>query len=87
LTILWRKYQNHPGIGNELICMSEKGELDKSVAYLKKASKNALTKLYSGAQDAKRRKTNEFLTDMIISKWSDILSSFKAIEHQKLTDR
>ena len=51
-------------------------ELDKSVAFIKKASSKIVGKLYSEYDRKRSQKANEFLTDLLISKFSDTLGGF-----------
>jgi len=65
---------------DELLKLAEDGELDKSVAFVKKASSKIVDKLY-GKYDRKRsQKANEFLTDLLISKFSSTLGGLDAID-------
>ena len=68
---------------DQLLKLAEDGDLDKSVAYIKKASQKIIDKLYTEYEKKRLQKTNEFLTDLVISKFSDILKGFDAIEDPK----
>ena len=59
--------------------LAEDGELDKSVAYIKKASKKIIDKLYSEYERKRAQKANEFLTDLLISKFAQSLGGLDAI--------
>ena len=50
--------------------LAKDGDLDKSVAYIKKASQQAINKLYTEYECKRMQKANEFLTDLVISRWS-----------------
>ena len=63
-----------------LIRLAEDGELDKSVAYIRKASKKVIEKLYEEYERKRLRKANEFITDSLISKFADTLGGLNAIE-------
>ena len=63
-----------------LIRLAEDGYLDKSVVYIKKASKKAIDKLYTEYERKRMRKANEFITDSIISKFAGVLGGLDAIE-------
>ena len=63
-----------------LLRLAESGDIDKSVAYIKKASKKIVDKLYEEHERKQLRRTNEFITDAIISKFSETLGGLDAIE-------
>lgn len=72
---------------NELTKLAEDGELDKSVAYIKKASNKVIDKLYVEYECKRMQKANEFLTDLLISKFSSTLGGLNAIENpEELTN-
>ena len=48
------------------------GDLDKSVAYIK-ASQKVINKLYTEYERKRMQKANEFLTDLLISKFANTL--------------
>ena len=60
--------------------LAEKGDLDKSVAYIKKASQTVINKLYIEYERKRMEKANDFLTDLLISKFPNALGGFDAIE-------
>ena len=60
--------------------MAEDGDLDKSVAYIKKASQKVINKLYTEYERKRMQKANEFLTDLLISRFTNTLGGFDAIE-------
>ena len=69
-----------------LLKLAEDGDLDKSVAYLKKVSHKAINKLYTNYERKRMHKANEFLTDLLISRFSNTLGGLDAIESpEKLT--
>ena len=55
------------------------GDLDKSVAYIK-ASQKVINKLYTEYERKRMQKVNEFLTDLLISKFANTLGGLDAIE-------
>ena len=65
---------------SELIKLAEDGEIDQSVKYIKTASYKLITKLYKEYEDKRLQKTNEFLTDLLISKFSNLLGGLDATE-------
>ena len=65
---------------NELLLLSEDGEILQSVAQLKKASGKQVLKIYSEYERQQAEKANVFLTDLLISKFSDLLGGLEAIE-------
>ena len=64
----------------ELLQLSEDGEIKQSVAYLKKASNKQIVKIYAEYERLQAEKANVFLTDLLISKFSDLLGGLDAIE-------
>ena len=64
----------------ELLQLSEDGEIKQSVASLKKASNKVILKIYAEYERQQAEKANVFLTDLLISKFSDILGNLDAIE-------
>ena len=69
---------------DELLKLAQDGELDKSVAYIKKASTKIIEKLYIEYERKRMVRANEFLTDVVISKFSDVLGGFDAIEDSEV---
>ena len=65
---------------DQLLKLAEDGDLDKSVAYIKKASQKIIDKLYSEYERRRTQKANEFLTDLLISKFASTLGGLGAIE-------
>ena len=64
----------------ELIKLSEDGEISQSVQNLKKANDKVIQKIYSEYEVKQAERANEFLTDLLISKFADILGGLEAIE-------
>ena len=67
----------------ELIRLSEDGEINQSVQNLKKASNKVILKIYAEYEIKQAEKANIFLTDFLISKFSDLLGGFEAIERSE----
>ena len=65
---------------DELLKLAEDGDLDKSVAYIKKASHKVINKLYTEYERKRMQKANEFLTDPLISKFANTLGGIDGIE-------
>ena len=65
---------------NVLLNLAEDGDLDKSVAYIKTASQKVINKLYTGYERKRMQKADEFLTDLVISRFSKTLGGLDAIE-------
>ena len=65
---------------NVLLKLAEDDALDKSVAYIKKASHKVINKFYTNYECKRMQKTNEFLTDLLISRFSNTLGGFDAIK-------
>ena len=64
---------------DELLKLAEDGNLDKSVAYTK-ASHKVINKLYTEYERKRMQRANEFITDILISKFADTLGGLDAIE-------
>ena len=64
----------------ELIRLSENGQIDRTVVSVKKASSKIVEKLYSKYERQRMQKANEFLTDQLISKFASVLDGLDAIE-------
>ena len=65
---------------DELLKLAEDGDLDKSVNYIKKASQKVINKLYTEYERKRMQKANEFLTDLLISRFTNTLGGLDAIE-------
>ena len=64
----------------ELLQLSEDGEITQSVASLKKASGKVILRIYAEYERQQAEKANAFLTDLLISKFADLLGGLEAIE-------
>ena len=64
----------------ELFLLSEDEEIPQSVAQLKKASGKQVMKIYAEYERQQTEKANAFLTDLLMSKFSDLLGGLEAIE-------
>ena len=64
----------------ELIKLSEDGEISQSVQNLKKSSDKVILKIYAEYEVKQAEKANAFLTDLLISKFADLLGGLEAIE-------
>ena len=64
----------------ELIRLSEDGEISQSPQNLKKASDKVILKIHAEYEAKQAVKANVFLTDLLISKLSDLLGGLEAIE-------
>ena len=64
----------------ELIRLSEDGEISQSVQNLKKASDKVILKIHAEYEVKQAEKANAFLTDLLISKFADLLGGLEAIE-------
>ena len=65
---------------NVLLKLAEDGDLDKSMAYIRKPSHKAINKLYTNYERKRMQKANEFLTDLLINRFSNTLGGLDAIE-------
>ena len=64
----------------ELIRLSEDGEISQLVQNLKKVSDKIILKIYNEYEIKQAEKANVFLTDLLISKFADLLGGLEAIE-------
>ena len=65
---------------DELLTLAENGDLDKSIAYIKKASKKVINKIHAEYQRKSMEDAYDFLTDLSISLIAKSLGGFDAIE-------
>ena len=56
------------------------------MAYIKKASKKVIDKLYEEYERKRMSKANEFITEHLISKFAETLGGLNAIESQERTN-
>ena len=68
---------------SELIQLAEDGDLDQSIAYIKKASSKIINKLYHEYEERRLQKANEFFTDLVISTFSSLLGGLDVIQDPK----
>ena len=64
----------------ELIRLCEDGEISHSVQNLKKANDKVILKIYVEYEVRQAEKAKVFLTDLLISKFADLLGELDAIE-------
>jgi hypothetical protein len=67
-------------IRKELIALAEDGDIDKSVACIKKASAKVINKLHHDVLRTRTAKVHAPVTDKIISNFADLLGGLDAIE-------
>ena len=72
--------------GAELIRLSEDEEIEQSVKTIRKASEKTINKIYAEYEAKQAEKANSFLTDVLISKFSDLLGGLDAIESSEELD-
>ncbi len=82
--------QSHPtqaddiqSLRNELITLAEKHEIKHSAAYIKKASHSALEKIKSDYERKQLEETNEFLTETLMGKLSELMEEANMIDDAK----
>ena len=71
----------------ELIRLSEDGEIEQSIKHIKNAWEKVIRKIYAEYELKQAEKTNCFLTDMFISKFSSLLGGLDAIESGEELDK
>jgi hypothetical protein len=60
--------------------LSRDGIIDKSPAFIKKANKKLIEKLYSEYESERFGKASDFMTVLIISKFASVLGGIDAVE-------
>ena len=65
---------------SELIKLPENGEMDQPIKYIKKVSSKVISKLYKEYEEKRMQKANEFLIDLLISRFSKLLGSLDAMD-------
>ena len=68
----------------ELVSLSEDGGIDQSVKYLKKASAKVLNKIYAEYKGKGLERANQFLKDLAISKFANLLGGLDAIDVESI---
>ena len=71
------------GKSSELIRLSEDGDIEQSPNYIKKASVNVVDKIYDEYDARRLGKSKQFLTDLAISRFADLLRGLNAIEYSE----
>lgn len=67
--------------------LPEDGEIHQLVKYLIKATAKVLNKLYADYEDRSLENDNQFLTDIAISWFADILGGLDAIESSEALNK
>ena len=63
----------------KMIQLAENGDIRQSVKYIRKASDKVISKLYAEYLIIEQDKTNEVLTNMLITKFSDLMGMLKTV--------
>ena len=66
-------------IREELLSLSEKGKLNYAPKYIQKANRDTLEKIKRRYDRKQLELTNELVTDMVISKYAEVLKQFKIV--------
>ena len=74
---------NTQSLRNELITLAEKHEIKHSAAYIKKASHSTLEKIKSDYERKQLEETNEFLTETLMGKLSELMEEANMIDDAK----
>ena len=64
----------------ELLALAEAGEIKYTVKYIKKANHNTLQRIKRDYERKQLDDTNEFISDNLISKFSELMDSINMIE-------
>ena len=67
-------------ISVKLLRLSQCGEVDYSISAIKKASSKRIDKIYSEYERKLMTKVNEFLTDLLISRFPSLLGGLDAVQ-------
>ena len=76
--------QDSDTLRNELLKLADDGEIERTHAAIKKASEKTLRKWRAEVEKKRERKANEFLTDLLLSKFASVLGGLQAIEDEKV---
>ena len=71
----------------ELLKLAEDGELNHKPAAVKKAGEKVLRKWRAEVGKQRAKKANEFLTDLVISKFAGLLGGLHAIEDSETLEK
>ena len=74
-------------IREELLSLSKKGKLHYAPKYIQKANRDTLEKIKRRYDRKQLEITNELISDMVISKYSEIVKHFKIIRDQTKLER
>ena len=64
----------------ELLSLSEKGEITQTERYIRKASQETLTKIKKDYQRKQLDAANEFISENLISKFSDLMKNLELVD-------
>ena len=62
-----------------MVQLAEAGEISQSVKYIKKASDRVISKLYAEYEMVEQDKNNAILTDVLITKFSDLMGMLQTV--------
>ena len=68
-------------ICEELLSLSERGKLNYAPEYIQKANRNTIEKIKRRYDRKQLELTNEIITDMVISKYTEVLKHFKIVNN------
>lgn len=71
----------------ELLSLSEKGEIKQTEKYIKKASQDALIKIKKDYERKQLNAANEFITENLISKFSDLMKSLELVNDSEKMEK
>ena len=69
--------QDSDTLRDELVKLADDGEIERSTAAIKKASEKTLRKWRAKVEKKRERKANEFLTDLLLSKFAGLRGGCK----------
>ncbi len=72
---------------SELITLTKKGEIKQSVAYIKKANYIALEKIKAEYERKQLQETNEYLSETLMEKLSEIMEGANMIDDAKSMEK
>ena len=71
----------------ELLKLADDGEIERTTASIKKAGEKTLRKWHAEVDKKREKKANEFLTDLLLSKFAGVLGGLQAIEDEEILAR
>ena len=71
----------------ELLSLSEKGEIKQTEKYIRKASQDTLIKIKKDYERKQLDAANEFISENLISKFSDLMKNLELVDDSEETEK